>query len=129
MADSDAEYLKSLSSQLFVGYNVNNRPGVQVNLPVIYRDYGRAGAHANEAGIGDASLIGNFLVYQEIEENFTFNWTALGGVKFPTGNSKHHNDEPDSALGIGGHDLVLWDRDRSTGWSARAVSRDGNGCS
>src|SRR6266478_8026804 len=39
---NDGEYIDSLVSQLFVGYNINNRFGVQVNLPVIYRAYGSA---------------------------------------------------------------------------------------
>jgi hypothetical protein len=105
--NADREYLDSLTSQVFAGYNINSHIGVQVNLPVIYRDYGRTGDHASEGGIGDVSLIGNFLVYQKLEEDFTFSWTALGGVKLPTGNTSHLNDAPDFALGIGGHDLTL----------------------
>ena len=106
---NDGEYIDSSVSQVFVGYKVNERFGVQLNLPVIYRVYGSsAGGDHGEGGIGDASLIGNFLVYQEIEEDFTFNWTTLGGIKFPTGDSHHLNpNEPDFATGIGGHDLTL----------------------
>jgi hypothetical protein len=106
---NDGEYIRSSVSQFFVGYNINPRLGLQLNVPVIYRAYGSdAGGNHAEAGIGDISLIANVLLYQHLEENFTFNWTALGGVKFPTGNS-HHLDpnEPDFATGIGGHDLAL----------------------
>lgn len=106
---NDGEYIDSSVSQVFAGYNVNSRFGLQLNLPVIYRAYGStAGGNHAEGGIGDLSLIGNFLVYQKLEENFTFNWTALGGVKFPTGDS-HRLDPnaPDFASGIGGHDLAL----------------------
>jgi hypothetical protein len=104
----DAEYLNSLMSQVFLGYNLNNRIGVQFNLPVIYRAYGRTGAHATESGLGDASLIGNFRLYQKRTVDFTFNWTVLGGVKFPTGNPDQLNPaEPEFAAGIGGHDLAL----------------------
>jgi hypothetical protein len=106
---NDGEYIDSSVSQVFVGYNVNQRFGVQFNLPVIYRAYGSdSGGNHSESGIGDASLLGNFLVYQKLEENFTFNWTALGGVKFPTGSSTRLNpNAPDFATGIGGHDLTL----------------------
>jgi hypothetical protein len=45
----DGEYLNSLISQAFVGYNFNERIGLQFNLPVIYRDYGKDGAHGSEA--------------------------------------------------------------------------------
>jgi hypothetical protein len=107
-ANPDAEYLNSLSSQVFVGYNFNDRAGVQFNAPVIYREYGQSAAHGSEVGIGDVSLIGNFRLYDVIQDNFTFSWTAVGGVKFPTGDSAHLNpEEADFAAGIGGHDLAL----------------------
>jgi len=106
---NDGEYIDSLVSQVFVGYNVNDRFGVQLNLPVIYRAYGSsAGGNHGEGGIGELSLIGNYLVYQKVGEDFTFNWTALGGIKFPTGSAEHLNpNEPDFSTGIGGHDLTM----------------------
>ena len=104
----DGEHLDSLISQAFVGYNINERFGVQFNLPVIYRDYGRDGAHGSEVGIGDVSLIGNVRLYQKLTEAATFRWTALGGVKFPTGETDKLDPAlPDFAAGIGGHDLTL----------------------
>jgi hypothetical protein len=106
---NDGEYIDSLVSQVFVGYNLNDRFGVQFNLPVIYRAYGSsAGRNHSEGGIGDLSLIGNYLIYQKIEEDFTFNWTALGGIKFPTGSAEHLNPNgTDFSTGIGGHDLTM----------------------
>jgi hypothetical protein len=102
------QYINSSLSQVFVGYNFNNRIGVQFNLPVIYREYGYMANRGSESGIGDAALIGNVRLYEELSEKFTFNWTALGGVKFPTGDSSHLNpNEEDFAPGIGGHDLTL----------------------
>jgi hypothetical protein len=112
------QYLDSAISQLYVGYNINDRLGVQFNLPVIYRSFKRPEGFAidrgTESGIGDASLIGNFLAYRKLQENFTFSWTVLGGVKFPTGSSDRIKEElnevevpgaPES--GIHGHDLTL----------------------
>jgi hypothetical protein len=98
--------------------------GVQLNLPVIYRDYRRTGAHGSEAGIGDVSLIGNFRAYQYASEDFRFNWTALGGIKFPTGVTSQLNPaNPDFSDGIGGHDLTLgsgsYDGLVGTGFSTR----------
>jgi hypothetical protein len=53
-------------------------------------------------------LIANVLVFQKLDENFTFKWTALGGVKFPTGSSRRLDpNAPDFSTGIGGHDLTL----------------------
>ena len=112
------QYLDSSISQLYVGYNFNDRLGVQLNLPVIYRSFKRPEGFAidrgTESGIGDVSLIGNFLAYRKLEDNFTFSWTMLGGVKFPTGSSRRIQEElnevevpgaPES--GIHGHDLTL----------------------
>jgi len=112
------QYLDSSISQLFAGYNLNNRFGVQFNLPVIYRSFKRPeGFEINrgtESGIGDVSLIGNFLAYRTLTENFTFSWSVLGGIKFPTGSTDRIKEEfnevevpgaPES--GIHGHDLTL----------------------
>lgn len=105
IANAEGAYIHSFTSQLFAGYNFNQHVGVQFNLPMIYRDYGTS-SHASEAGIGDVSLLGNFRIYEYLREDFTFNWTALGGITFPTGDSSKLNT-PDFAEGIGGHDLAL----------------------
>ena len=118
------QYLESALTQVFAGYNFNNWLGAQFNLPVIYRSYGYRTARGSESGIGDASLLGNFHLFHELTENVTFNWTALGGVKFPTGDSSQLNPaQPDFAPGIGGHDLSLgsgsYDGLLGTGFFAR----------
>lgn len=111
------QFIDSSVSQIFAGYNFNNRLGLQFNMPIIYRAFQRPrGAvieNGTEFGIGDASLIGNFLAYQKLQENFTFSWNVVGGIKFPTGNSSHLSEsdvESENGLppsGIGGHDLAL----------------------
>ena len=118
----DNEYIHSLSSQIFAGYNFNKWVGVQFNLPIIYREYGQVAAHGSELGLGDASLVGNFRLYHKSADDFTFTWTALGGIKFPTGDSSWLG-RPDFAAGIGGHDLALgsgsFDGLVGTGFSVR----------
>lgn len=111
------QHIESFVSQLFAGYNLSSRLSVQLNLPVIYREYSRPRGsvidNGTESGIGDISLTGNWLAWQKLEENFDFNWTILGGIKLPTGDSSRLNEPdvdsipplPDS--GIGGHDLAL----------------------
>src|SRR4051812_3837746 len=37
---SEGQYINSSVSQLFAGYNFNNRFGLQLNLPIIYRAWG-----------------------------------------------------------------------------------------
>jgi hypothetical protein len=103
---ANGSHIDSSVLQLFAGYNFNERFGLQLNLPVIYRDYGAPGAHGSDFGIGDISLVGNVVIYEKFTEQFTFNWTGLAGIKFPTGNSSWLG-RPDFATGIGGHDLAL----------------------
>jgi hypothetical protein len=102
----DSETIHSLSSQLFAGYNFSKWAGIQLNLPVIYREYSQTAAHGSELGLGDASLVGNFRLYHASADEFTFTWRALGGIKVPTGDSSWLG-RPDFAAGIGGHDLAL----------------------
>jgi hypothetical protein len=118
VANEVGQYLNSSISQLFAGYNFSDRFGVQFNLPVIYRSFKRPDGfdidRGTESGIGDVSLIGNFLAYRTLTENFTFSWSVLGGIKFPTGSTGRIKEEfnevevpgaPES--GIHGHDLTL----------------------
>ena len=104
----DGEYLRSVISQVFVGFNLSDQFGLQFNLPVVYRDYGKAGVRESESGLGDVSLIGNVRLYERLTQATSFRWTALGGIKFPAGSTDQLNPaQPDFAAGIGGHDLTL----------------------
>lgn len=117
-ANPSGQYLDSAISQVFVGYNLTERLGVQFNVPIIYRSFRRPEGFAidrgAESGFGDVSLLGNWIAYRQLHENFTLNWSVLGGVKFPTGSSDRIKEEftetevpgaPPS--GIHGHDLTL----------------------
>jgi hypothetical protein len=124
VANEGHQTLNSSVSQVFAGYNLSDRIGVQFNLPVIYKSFGYESARGSVSGIGDASLLGNFRVYELERKEFTFAWTALGGVKFPTGSTSELNpDLPEFAPGIGGHDLTLgsgsYDGLLGTGFFAR----------
>lgn len=108
----DAEHINSLISQAFIGYNINDRFGVQFNLPVIYREWSAlpegTRVHGSEVGLGDALLVGNARLYRKRTTDYSLNWNAMAGVKFPTGNSHFLKPELDDiAAGIGGHDLTL----------------------
>lgn len=112
------QYLDSSISQLYAGYNFNDRVGLQFNLPMIYRSFKRpegfAMDHGTESGLGDVSLLANLRAYRHEAKKFTVNWNIIGGVKFPTGSSDRIKEElneieipgaPES--GIHGHDLAL----------------------
>src|SRR5437764_9947041 len=71
------QYEDSSISQIFAGYNFNERVGLQFNLPVIYRSFKRpdgAGGldRGTDSGIGDVSLLGTFVPYSKLGEKFTF---------------------------------------------------------
>ncbi|MEO7297756.1 MAG: hypothetical protein ABI042_04185 [Verrucomicrobiota bacterium] len=112
------QYLDSSISQFYAGYNFNDRVGLQFNLPVIYRSFKRPEGFATdrdtESGLGDVALLGHLRAYQHETKQFTFAWSIIGGVKFPTGSSDRIKEElneieifgaPES--GIHGHDLAL----------------------
>ena len=117
------QHFDSSISQLFAGYNFTDRFGVQVNLPIIHRSFLRADdsgeiERGTESGVGDVSLVSNFLAYRKATKKFTVAWTVHGGVKFPTGSSDRLQEEVDELTapplppgapqsGIHGHDLAL----------------------
>lgn len=102
------EYIDSVVSQVFAGYNFNERFSVQLNLPVIYRAYGSYDMSDSVFGPGDISLTGSLRAFEYATPDFSVNWTLLGGLKLPTGDSSKLA-LPDGALpdGIGGHDIAL----------------------
>src|SRR4051812_43200890 len=91
------QYLDSSITQLLLGYNINNRFGLQFNAPIIYRSFKRPEGftidRGTESGIGDVSLVGKYLVYQHQTEDTTVLGNILGGVKFPTGSSSRIKEE------------------------------------
>ena len=113
------QYLDSSITQLFAGYNFNDRVGLQFNLPLIYRSFTRPDGlggmdSGHESGLGDVSLLASFAAYQRETEDYHFRWQLLGGVKLPTGSTDRIAEEFDEvedpvgpASGIHGHDLTL----------------------
>jgi hypothetical protein len=129
------ERLQSSITQLLVGYTFTPRLAVQVNLPVIAREYHRLEqtgvVDGNVNGIGDLSLVGNVTAYSKVMENSLVRLDLLGGLKLPSGNShrlkeeltephhdgsgaslsvaRHAGDPDDGEImsGIHGHDLAL----------------------
>lgn len=109
------QYVDSLNSQIFAGYQFNSRLAVQVNVPILYRAWkrvldepGNPIDRGSESGIGDVTLLGKLRVYQLSRGDFEFMCNAIAGVKFPTGSTDRlaeAKNGPDSV--IGGHDLTL----------------------
>ena len=116
------QFLDSSITQLLLGYNFNERFGLQFDMPVIHRSFQRADGfdidRGTESGIGDGSLVGHAQVIRHESKDRTFAWNVLGGVKFPTGSTRRLHEEVDELTapppplgapesGIHGHDLTL----------------------
>jgi hypothetical protein len=131
------QYENSSITQLVASFGINDRFSVQLNAPLIYREFKRPEGftieHGTEAGFGDLSLLLNSLALHytsggrkefdvsgknpiaiEHEPDFTFSAVLLTGVKFPTGDSSrleeefHEIEVPGAPRnGIHGHDLTL----------------------
>jgi len=126
--DDSGQYVDSSITQAFVGYGITDRLGLQLNLPYIHRAFKRPEEggieRGTESGMGDAALIAQWTPFRHDDEDRTFVWRLLGGVKFGTGDTdrlreeldeidepalvgKHSSDEGDGISGIHGHDLAL----------------------
>jgi len=109
------ERMHSFITQFLVGYQLTPRIGLQLNLPLIGREFRRQEADGivdgDETGIGDLSLIGNVAAYTNVTENSITRFSLLGGLKLPSGNShrlrEELNESEDVESGIHGHDLAL----------------------
>jgi hypothetical protein len=131
------QYENSSITQLVAGYTFNDRFALQLNVPVIYREFKRPEGFAidrgTESGMGDISLLlktvafrytsatrrqfdvsGKNPVATEREPDFITSLILLTGLKFPTGGTNrikeefHEIDIPGAPpSGIHGHDLTL----------------------
>jgi hypothetical protein len=137
VANPTGQYENSFITQLVAGYELTSRFSLQVNVPIIYRDFKRPEGFAidrgTESGLGDVSLLLRTVAYKysspgrrefnvdgkdpvavEHDPDFTFSAVLLTGVKFPTGGTSrlteefHEIDVPGAPVsGIHGHDLTL----------------------
>jgi len=108
------EYLNSSITQLLVGYNIDARWGVQLNLPIISRTFRRAVGDGverdDETGVGDLSLIGQVRPYSRVTADSVLTTTLFGGLKLPSGSADRLREEREEA---GGHDGAHGDEETS----------------
>jgi hypothetical protein len=138
VANPTDQFMASSITQLVLGYQITPRFALQLNLPLIYRSFERPEGfeidHGTEAGLGDITLLGTFVLFRKEsggrravdfhdpknprmdvrEPDFTVSGSLLGGVKFPSGNTDRLKEEFDEVeipgapeSGIHGHDLTL----------------------
>jgi hypothetical protein len=131
------QYLNSAITQLVAGYDLTSRFALQLDVPIIYRDFKRPEGftidRGNIAGLGDVSLLlrtvafhytsggrrsfefqGKNPVAVDHEPDFTASAVFLTGLKLPTGATGRLKEEfhevqiPGAPVsGIHGHDLTL----------------------
>jgi hypothetical protein len=131
------QYENSSITQVVAGYTFNDRFALQLNIPLIDREFKRpegfAIDHGTESGLGDISLLLKTVAFRysspagrgfdvsgknpvaiEHEPDFTISAILLTGLKLPTGDSSrlkeelHEIDIPGAPpSGIHGHDLTL----------------------
>jgi hypothetical protein len=137
IANPTGQYLNSSITQLVAGYDINSRFALQINVPLIYREFKRPEGfqidRGTVSGLGDMSLLLKTVVFHyasparrsfefqgknpvavEHEPDFTVSAISLTGIKFPTGDSSrleeefHEVEVPGAPeSGIHGHDLTL----------------------
>jgi hypothetical protein len=108
------EFEDSSITQFLLGYQINSRLSIQVNLPYIYRTFQRqldtTTQKGSVAGLGDISLHVNYVALRLEQADWGFSWSATAGVKFPTGSYAYLDEVADPSFPdtvIGGHDLTL----------------------
>lgn len=131
------QYLNSSITQFVAGYNITSRFAVQLNLPMIYREFERPEGFAidrgTESGLGDIALLLKTVLFHyssgarrefqvegknpvaiEHEPDFTASVVLLTGIKLPTGDTDRIKEEFNEVevpgapeSGIHGHDLTL----------------------
>lgn len=122
--DDGGQYLHSSITQLLAGYGFDERWSLQLNLPYIDRSYMRvehdgSAERGGESGIGDSTLLAQYLAYSSTSDDTSLAWRLLAGVKFGTGSSDRiaeelaedhaDADKHEGAIpsGVHGHDLAL----------------------
>lgn len=91
--------LTSNITQVFGSYNLSSKLALQLNLPLIYRDYRRIKDgivdSGSESGVGDMALLLKWLPYRKHNLNDAAFWQLYTGVKLPTGSTdKLREDAP-----------------------------------
>jgi hypothetical protein len=137
VANPTGQYENSSITQLVAGYSINSRFGLQISVPLIYREFKRPEGFAIDrgtvSGLGDVSFLLRTVLFHyaspgrrtfqfedktpvaiDLEPDFTASAILLTGIKFPTGDSSRLEEEfheieiPGAPeSGIHGHDLTL----------------------
>jgi len=93
----NGERVDSSITQFLFGYRPQPRVNLQVNVPLVARDYRRVEAKGvvdgNEVAVGDASISASGLLYNHVDDQSVIRLSGLFGIKLPTGNSHRLKEE------------------------------------
>jgi hypothetical protein len=94
------QHLESNIWQVYSSYRFTDDVGLQLNIPVLYKDYRRVVngvvEKGSESGIGDLSVLLNYELFETVHENGASTLTFSAGVKLPTGDSDPLREEVDA---------------------------------
>lgn len=90
--NTDLELIRNLSvTQLSLAYNLSSQVAVQVNMPLVVRNYDHferfSKVRDTEAGLGDMSMLTTFSPYSYTDVEQRFFIAGVAGVKLPTGDT------------------------------------------
>lgn len=117
--NTTGQHLDSSISTVILGYQFNERFGIQLHAPYIHRSFSRPEGYAmergTESGLGDCSVAARYMAVRREGDHGAFILNLMAGLKFPTGDSSRLKEElfeeepPEGApeSGIHGHDLAL----------------------
>jgi hypothetical protein len=110
--------MNSSVTQVYFKYNFDRHFGLLLNAPFIARSWRRiqnGGVESGSAtGLGDMSLVANYLVYNKASAKSTLTLNLQGGLKLPTGSAgfikeelSEMDEEGGPASAVHGHDLAF----------------------
>ena len=97
VANPDNEWIHSSITQLLVGHTITRRFGVQMNIPLISREYRRVEdgvpTRGDVGGLGDISILVRAIPYSGLVGSALVHTELLAGIKTPTGDGDRLAEE------------------------------------
>jgi hypothetical protein len=93
----EGESIDSVITQVVLGWQVTPRVGLQLNLPLVNRDFTRVEGDRRVSGTvsgpGDMTLLAHVLAHSVVTETSVFRFSLLAGLELPTGDSERLGEE------------------------------------
>jgi hypothetical protein len=99
--NDNSEWLQSSITQIVLGWAVHPRVGIQLNIPVISREFRRFHdgeiERDDEDGLGDISFVARLNAYERVTERSVLRFDVFAGFKTPSGDSERLGEELEEA--------------------------------